>query len=133
MINRIEDSISKIRGVDKIIKHENYSPRTYKNDIGLLKLNETVQFDNFIKSICLPSKHEDYQTAVGTGFGITGPNHALSSRLMEVELEKFSHEECQKILPNKIDEQTMLCYGDHQYHRKACQVNISISSFLSNF
>lgn len=40
--------------VEKIFMHESYSSKTFVNDITLIKLKETVFFNNNHLPICLP-------------------------------------------------------------------------------
>jgi len=42
--------------IEKIIPHENYNPRTFDNDIAVLKFDTDVEFKVGIKPVCLPSK-----------------------------------------------------------------------------
>ena len=41
--------------VDKIIIHEQYSPKNLAHDIALVKLRQQVSFKDGIRPICLPS------------------------------------------------------------------------------
>jgi len=42
--------------IEKIIPHENYNPRTFDNDIAVIKFDTDVEFKVGIKPVCLPSK-----------------------------------------------------------------------------
>ena len=58
--------------VEKIIKHPNYSPQRRTNDIGLIKLDSPVEFDQFIQPIALPTNDIDVGSRASlTGFGYT--------------------------------------------------------------
>jgi len=138
MISRSQnDSDVFIYNVEKVIAHNKYSPRTFNNDIALLKLDSNVNFTEFIYPICLPTRQHDEPKVVVTGLGKTGRDNAQSEILLKVVLEKFSHRECQeKIRSREIDQATMMCYGDHLERKDACGVSLisSISSItIINF
>jgi len=42
--------------IEKIIPHENYNPRTFDNDIAVIKFDTDVEFKVGIQPVCLPSK-----------------------------------------------------------------------------
>ncbi|XP_052890584.1 serine protease grass-like [Anopheles moucheti] len=42
------------RTVEKVIVHENFTRNFWENDIALLLMNGSIQFDNSIRPICLP-------------------------------------------------------------------------------
>lgn len=83
-------------GVAEIFQHPNYNRKTYAEDIGLLKLNATVSFNEFVMPICLPSMLYNVNKAVVSGFGRTGFQQSSTENLLKVTLEKFTHAECQQ-------------------------------------
>lgn len=85
-----------VYNVMEIFQHPNYNKKTYDEDLGLLKLNETVSFSEFVTPICLPSKFYDANKAVVSGFGRTGYQQSAAENLLKVTLEKFTHGECQQ-------------------------------------
>ncbi|XP_053667792.1 serine protease grass-like [Anopheles marshallii] len=42
------------RTVGRVIVHDNFTSNFYENDIALLHMNASIQFDNSIRPICLP-------------------------------------------------------------------------------
>lgn len=114
-----------IFGVDKIFQHPNYSARNFIEDIGLLRLNGSVTFSEFILPICLPTKQHDSGRAVVSGFGRTGYGQSSSEKLLKVTLEKFTADECQQAFGKAInvDNGTMLCYGHHTENKDSCSVS----------
>ncbi|CAL1278302.1 unnamed protein product [Larinioides sclopetarius] len=62
--------------VEAVRRHEQFDPRTYKNDIAVLRLSRPVQFSNHTSPVCLPFDsltNEDLtgKTSTVTGFGTT--------------------------------------------------------------
>ena len=45
--------------VSEIIKHENFKQSTYENDIAILKTTERVDYNEYIRPICLPDPSQD--------------------------------------------------------------------------
>ena len=125
MLDRLQNDSDVFRyDVIEIIPYPQHNPRTYNNDIALLKLNTDVKFSEFIFPICLPTKQHDELKVTITEFGRTGDDHVKSEKLLKDELEKFSHEECQEQIPTKeIDRATMLCFGSHFGKKDACRVS----------
>lgn len=102
------------------------SPSKY-HDIALLRLNESVVFNAYIRPLCLPTaplKNND--ALIATGWGGTGRNGKPSKSLLKVSLDPFSYQECNNYylddinrkLINGIDENTQLCAGSRLYERK---------------
>ncbi|XP_049300741.1 serine protease grass-like isoform X1 [Anopheles funestus] len=42
------------RSIERVIVHDNFTSNFYENDIALLQMNASIQFDNSIRPICLP-------------------------------------------------------------------------------
>lgn len=62
-------------GVQSITIHPNYNSTLYNNDICLMKLNQPVTFNNYIKPICLASNASVFHNATtcwATGWGRIG-------------------------------------------------------------
>ncbi|KAM7303822.1 complement factor B [Ixodes scapularis] len=45
--------------VEEIIRHDGYIEATKQNDIALLRLNQTITFNEFARPICLPPSYDD--------------------------------------------------------------------------
>ncbi|XP_053305267.1 acrosin-like [Spea bombifrons] len=46
-----------IRIIKEKIEHETYDPHTKRDDIALLRLNQSIKFDDYTQPACLPAKH----------------------------------------------------------------------------
>ncbi|CAG9797979.1 unnamed protein product [Chironomus riparius] len=125
MISRIEsNNFVKIYGINEKYKHENYKQQTNNNDIALLKLNDTVKFNENIFPICLPSKLYE-SDAILTGFGRTGGKEATSENLLKVGLQHFTYSYCRELFnvrSERVFRDTMICYGHRTDKKDACQV-----------
>ncbi|XP_070507056.1 transmembrane protease serine 9-like isoform X2 [Chironomus tepperi] len=109
-----------IYGIEKTFRYTNSSTRTVKHDIGLLKLNDTVQFSEYLYPICLPTTQPKDPQAIFTGFGRTEDNR-YSDSLLKVVLDRYSIPKCQDKLIHNIDEESMICYGKHYKAAGPCK------------
>ncbi|GFX13824.1 proclotting enzyme [Trichonephila clavipes] len=69
-------------GVDAVRRHEQFDPRTYKNDIAVLRLSRSVPFHDDVSPVCLPfdslyNYNLTGKTSYVTGFGTTAFNSPL--------------------------------------------------------
>ena len=118
-------------GIEEIFMHPNYLSNQInyiiKNDIALLKLNDTVKFNEYLYPICLPTIQPEDQKAVLTGFGRTGKYEPQSNALLKVTAQRFSHSECQKLIPKfKINPDSQLCFGNQTGAPGSCGVSSSV-------
>ncbi|XP_022907539.1 chymotrypsinogen A-like [Onthophagus taurus] len=86
---------------DEIMIPSDYSPETYFNDIALIKLTRNLQFNNFIRPVCLWSEDNDQATITGrlgtvVGWGIDQRNTSFSSDLRHAEIPVISGETCKE-------------------------------------
>ncbi|XP_031636704.1 serine protease easter-like isoform X2 [Contarinia nasturtii] len=116
--------------VEKRIIHGRYNGQTKQNDIGLLRLAESVSYSNWIRPICLPTLKElidkDYngEFLKISGFGQT-ENENMSTRMMKAELDFMPFNQCYNkyqsegiTLTNKqmcagVNTKTRSCKGDY--------------------
>ncbi|XP_078266291.1 mannan-binding lectin serine protease 1 isoform X3 [Rhinoraja longicauda] len=129
------------RMVEKIILHKAYDPRTYNNDIALVKLKEKVSMSVFVMPLCLPSLHQGTEgpapntLGVVAGWGITntnltlddgpGSDHpALSNILQYVKLPVTLQTECRSSYESRSDSynvtDNMFCAGFYEGGRDTC-------------
>ena len=110
------------RGVVKIVRHPNYNPNTYNNDIALLKLNAPVTLNNSgtygataIVPLATPGMGNFAgETAVVTGWGKNGENQNYLNRrstLQEVSVPVVSNTTCNNKYGGGVTS-NMLCAGD---------------------
>ncbi|XP_046971106.1 CLIP domain-containing serine protease HP8-like isoform X2 [Vanessa cardui] len=110
-------SVRNVR-IDSVIAHPGYTPKTLRDDIGLIRLAEPADFSlDSMKPICLPktpellSQNLEGLRGVVAGWGAT-EDGVQSPVLLSVDLPIISNSECQSIYngsPEIYD--TQLCAG----------------------
>ena len=81
--------------------HERFNAANLRYDIGLLFLEEPVQLQQHIDTICLPQKNEnfDHANCVATGYGKDQFHGGRFQNIMkQVDLPVVPHRECQNRL-----------------------------------
>ncbi|KAH0819926.1 hypothetical protein GEV33_002865 [Tenebrio molitor] len=135
---------TQVQSVSKDIKiHEDYDGDQVINDVGLIKLPESVTLNDAIKPVTLPSKADadnDFagETARVSGWGLTdGFDTDLSEVLNYVDVEVISNEKCEdtfgslvpSILCTSGDAYTGSCSGDSGGPLIKDDVQIGVVSF----
>lgn len=122
------------------IKHPNFKPPSKYNDIALLRLNSSVQFNQYIRPACLQQAHIiDASKVVASGWGKIDFDKPASEHMQKVILEIFTIADCnasyahdigRRLAVGIIDE-SQLCVGSHTAQRDTCQVGwIAKNSYL---
>ncbi|XP_068111697.1 acrosin-like [Hyperolius riggenbachi] len=117
---------TQVRGISKLIMHEEYDNDLQSNDIALLLLNEPISFSNYIQPICLPGKNTDLKrifkcNIAGWGvtkYGSTTPSDVLQEALVDL----FLADTCSR--PDWYGGQVFtynLCAGYEQGGTDSCQ------------
>ncbi|XP_050679526.1 venom protease-like isoform X2 [Leptidea sinapis] len=112
------------------IKHENYDPMSFTNDIGLLVLQKDISFTELIQPICIPLEpelrtrsFENYNPLIA-GWGDTEFRGPSASHLQVLQLPVVTNDECKqayvKYQKQVIDER-VLCAGFKKGGKDACQ------------
>lgn len=119
------------RTLKAIIKHNDFnSQNSYGNDIALLLLNEPVNFDEFLRPVCLPPRQLELPpktkcTVVGWGRDSHDEIGDYSNVIHEVTVPIIHHSDCSKwySMQDVPIGNTMLCAGYEEGEKDACQVN----------
>lgn len=113
--------------IAKRFKHPHYKSGILDNDIALFKLKETVQFNEYIRPICLPHLNEETYRAVVTGWGHVEYGGDLSTDLLKVTLDIFNQTDCQSKYSsltdkasNGVDYETKICAGSYNDNLDSC-------------
>ncbi|XP_063074498.1 serine protease 33-like [Engraulis encrasicolus] len=107
------------RGVKLIIRHPDFDPSTFTNDIALVKLREPVEFTDYIQPICLASNGSAFPprtTCWTTGWGNTrlGEPLPFPRTLQEVRVKVVGNRKCECLLKDSMDVKItpgMMCAG----------------------
>lgn len=99
------------------LKYE-YDNNKRSNDILLVKLNESVSFNEYIMPACLPSDKFDIgKVFTATGWGSTKTTNLKNNHLLKVELNEISN--CTKL--GQFDEKTQICAGSETEFKNTCR------------
>ncbi|XP_049786305.1 trypsin-7-like [Schistocerca cancellata] len=110
--------------VDRIIVHDDFDRDFLHdiNDVALIRLAESVPFNDQVAPVCLPQNVEtDYadQLAIVAGWGRVGQDKPLSRFLLAAEVRVISNDFCRKSSIGDHIKDNMLCT---YYEKKdACQ------------
>ncbi|XP_070509162.1 ovochymase-like [Chironomus tepperi] len=102
------DSQTKIYEIERVMFPNQYNPKMpeYHKYISLVKLNESVIFNEFICPIGLPSKQLDVEESIASGF-LIGDHEPL----LKLYLNKQSHDACSTLSYQYEENQDLfLCY-----------------------
>lgn len=112
-------------------QHENFDSSRINNDIGLIKLVQSVQITDGIRPICLPvfeplrSKDLTFHQPFVVGYGATSFRGALASILQETQVPIVPINQCaasyQTIYPGQSFDNRVLCAGFPAGGKDACQ------------
>ncbi|NWI22754.1 OVCH2 protein, partial [Sula dactylatra] len=104
------------RSVKQYIIHPRFNKTTMDSDIALLQLAEPLEFNHYVRPVCLPAKEEVIQPSrvcVVTGWGAHEEDREKGKKLHQLEVPILVLDTCQSYyinLPNKVT-QRMICAG----------------------
>uniref|UniRef100_T1HA59 Peptidase S1 domain-containing protein n=1 Tax=Rhodnius prolixus TaxID=13249 RepID=T1HA59_RHOPR len=109
--------------IKETVEHENYSSKSYHNDVALLVLSRSIKFTQEVGPACLPTGKADLvnEYIKVLGWGRLKTKGKTSSVLMKVNLRVISIKECAKNYLKKIptDSPNQLCTYGHE--KDSCQ------------
>ncbi|XP_022696315.1 proclotting enzyme-like [Varroa jacobsoni] len=110
--------------VDKISRHSDFDSKTYKNDIAIMELETPVEFNDYIKPVCLPYDdvygNLDEEIAIVTGWGYTKYDGQGSNVLKQATIRIWPQEECKEAFKREVSiTEEYLCAGDGR--KDSCQ------------
>ncbi|XP_044259506.1 serine protease snake-like isoform X2 [Tribolium madens] len=112
------------RVVIERIRHPDYKPPLKANDIGLIKLQDPVEFTPYVRPACLNTADiNPGRKGLASGFGkLSYDAETGSKNLMKVLLNIYPNNRCSKAisLREKIKD-TMLCAGKMEGGKDTCQ------------
>ncbi|XP_017077726.2 mite allergen Der p 3 [Drosophila eugracilis] len=104
------------RYVSRVKVHELYNPRSFDNDIAILRLDQPVDMENHrLRPICLPVQSYSFDQELGivTGWGAQREGGFGSDVLREVDVVVLSQTDCRNSTTYKPGQITdnMMCAG----------------------
>ncbi|KAI5748292.1 hypothetical protein M8J77_023923 [Diaphorina citri] len=116
------DVTQKVR-IKKFHVYEGYNPRTAKNDMCLVELDEDIIFSEKVMPICLPFHLIGHnfvgETVTVLGWGTTSFGGPTSKVLMETSLSVKPVSDCQEVF-HDVSEKQLCTYGKNT---DACQAD----------
>ncbi|NXX79416.1 OVCH2 protein, partial [Urocolius indicus] len=104
------------RSVKQYIIHPSFNKTTMDSDIALLQLAEPLEFNHYVRPVCLPAKEEVVQPSrvcVVTGWGAPEEGRGKGKKLHQLEVPILVLDTCQSYyinLPSAVT-QRMTCAG----------------------
>ncbi|KAJ8703811.1 hypothetical protein PYW07_013105 [Mythimna separata] len=91
------------RNVESTVIHENFQPKSLKNDIALLRLDRPLEISEHINVICLPDYQEVFDSSkncVANGWGKShfGQSNRYAVILKKVEVDMVPYTRCNMLL-----------------------------------
>ncbi|NWW42849.1 OVCH2 protein, partial [Pedionomus torquatus] len=111
-----EQEYKQKRSVKQYIIHPRFNKTTMDSDIALLQLAEPLEFNHYVRPVCLPAKEETVQPSrvcVVTGWGPHKEDRVKGKKLHQLEVPILVRDTCQSYyinLPSKVT-QRMICAG----------------------
>ncbi|XP_010618084.1 plasma kallikrein isoform X2 [Fukomys damarensis] len=116
-----ETSFSQIK---ELIIHEKYKLSETGHDIALIKLQAPLNYTEFQKPICLPSKDDGniiYTNCWVTGWGYNKEKGEIQNILQKTRIPLVTNEECQKRYKDYVITKQMICAGYKEGGKDACK------------
>ncbi|KAM9194658.1 plasma kallikrein [Dugong dugon] len=110
--------------VKEIIIHQQYKISEGGHDIALLKLAAPLNYTEFQKPICLPSKDDTdtiYTNCWITGWGYTKEKGEIQNTLQKANIPLITNEECQTRYRDYEITSQMICAGYKEGGTDACK------------
>ncbi|XP_037687123.1 coagulation factor XI isoform X2 [Choloepus didactylus] len=111
-------------GVQEIIIHDKYEKAESGYDIALLKLETTMNYTDFQRPICLPSKGDRdvmYNNCWVTGWGYRKLRDEIQNTLQKAKIPLVTNEECQTRYTGHKITNKMICAGYKKGGKDACK------------
>ncbi|CAF0860178.1 unnamed protein product [Brachionus calyciflorus] len=128
LINFVQNISPAIQvNVRKIIRHENFNDRNNLNDIAILKLEQYIEFNQYIQPACLPRSTEKYPdkiniSAWAVGWGATGFGGSTVQKLRNVKLTVYDEKLCANVISLfEKNWSSQMCAGEYLGGRDTCQ------------
>lgn len=125
-------------GVSERIYHPEFRNGSHYNDIGLIRLDRSVEFNHYIRPACLPDglNTELAKIVIAIGYGLTSKEGQPSDILLKVGLDILSQDECRKAY-HQTDLtlkygliESQICAGSRVEDKNTCEVRLAEKRFF---
>jgi len=108
----VQGANEQVRTASQIVIHAQYNPRTYLNDIALIKFQQPLNFNTYCNAIPLPSANQEESGSLQvSGWGTLSSGGQLADILQWVEVPYVSDSVCQSNYPQETIAPSMICAG----------------------
>ncbi|XP_047407227.1 plasma kallikrein [Sciurus carolinensis] len=110
--------------IKEIIIHQKYKISESSHDIALIKLQAPLNYTEFQKPICLPSKYDAnaiYTNCWVTGWGYNKERGEIQNILQKANIPLVTNDECQKRYKDYVITKQMVCAGYKEGGKDACK------------
>ncbi|XP_015341579.1 plasma kallikrein isoform X4 [Marmota marmota marmota] len=110
--------------IKEIIIHQKYKISEAGHDIALIKLQAPLNYTEFQKPVCLPSKNDAntiYTNCWVTGWGFDKEKGKIQNILQKANIPLVTNEECQKRYRDYVITKQMVCAGYKEGGKDACK------------
>jgi len=116
--------------IERKTVHPQYNPRTYTNDVAILKTTQEVPFTSMVHPICLPvddfmrTRNVEKTYPFIAGWGSVYFHGPASTRLLQTQIPVRTQAECQNAFrnfPTTVIDNRVLCAGFARGGKDACQ------------
>uniref|UniRef100_G1NNS9 Enteropeptidase n=1 Tax=Meleagris gallopavo TaxID=9103 RepID=G1NNS9_MELGA len=122
--SNMTDTLTVVQNIDRIVINPHYNKLTKDSDIALMHLQYKVQYTDYIQSICLPQKNQQFLPGINcsiAGWGAIRYEGPTSNILQEAEVPLILNEKCQEWLPEYTITENMICAGYDMGGVDSCQ------------
>ncbi|XP_069084289.1 ovochymase-1 isoform X2 [Pleurodeles waltl] len=124
----LKESHEQVRNVLAYFVHEDFNERTFDYDIALIRLNDSLVYNDYVREICLPSKNRvvaPSTVCVVTGWGSQAEGNRSVCRLQQLQLPVMDWNICRDVYFSEHFgvqlTKRMLCAGFLGGGKDACQ------------
>ncbi|XP_053516043.1 coagulation factor XI-like isoform X2 [Artibeus jamaicensis] len=132
ILNQLEiEEDTSFFAVQEIIIHDQYETAESGYDIALLKLQAAMNYTDFQRPICLPSKADRdvlYTDCWATGWGYRKFRDKIQNTLQKVKIPLVTRSECQAHYSGHRITNKMICAGHQDGGKDACKGTIHCSN-----
>ena len=117
---REEKDTRQVFTVERIFKHPGYDSEMITNDITILQLTESVQFNEYVQPACLPGPDpQPDESVVLIGWGALKMNGGAYHKLKQTKVKVVG--DCENYWGPFYDAEKQFCVGDPETGDSACQ------------